>query len=112
VPASVEITHWAEAVRTWRVRDLGLLHRLEPLTVIDRANLEERYCFRPDQALHVIAVRTWKLARPVTVPQKQEYLGCRSWVSLDEEIDIAGSTAALDGEALERQIERVNQVLS
>src|SRR5438045_1334064 len=112
VPASVDISHWAEAVRTWRVRDLVLLDRLEPLTVMDRANLEERYRFRPDQALHVIAVRAWKLAQPVSVPQKQEYLGCRSWVSLDEEIDIEGSIRALDEEMLSREIQRVDWVLS
>src|SRR5438046_990246 len=112
VPASVDITHWAEAVRTWRVRNLALLDRLEPLTVMDRANLEERYRFRPDQALHVIAVCAWKLGRAVTVPQKEEYLGCRSWVSLDEEIDIEGSIRALDEETLNREIERVDGVLS
>src|ERR1051325_4779109 len=105
VPPSVDITHWAEAVRTWRVRELARLDRLAPVTVMDRATLEERYRFRPDQALHVIAVRAWKLAHPVTVPQKQEYLGCRSWVSLDEEIDVDGSTAALPEAELAQRIE-------
>ena len=112
VPASVDITHWAEAVRTWRVRDLALLERLEPLTVMDRANLEERYRFRPDQALHVIAVRAWKLARPATVPQKEAYLGCRSWVSLDEEIDVDGSTAALSEADLAQRIDEVEAAVN
>jgi hypothetical protein len=111
VPEAIDITHWAEVVRTWRFTDLEQLYRLEPLTVIDRPNLEERYRFRPDQALHVIAVRTWKLAAPMTVPQKQSYLGCRSWVSLDEEIDIEGSIVALSDERLAREIERVNAAL-
>jgi len=111
VPEAIDITHWAEVVRTWRVADVEQLYRLEPLTVIDRANLEERYRFRPDQALHVIAVRTWRLAAPTSVPQKPAYLGCRSWVSLDEEIDVQGSTAALAEDALRREIERVHAAL-
>jgi|ERR1051325_4811865 hypothetical protein len=111
VPESVTITHWAEVVKTWRVRDLEVL---EPLTIMDRASLETRYRFRPDQALHVIAVKAWKLAQPATVPQKEAYLGCRSWVSLDEEIDVDGSVAALaDGELAERiaEVERVLPII-
>jgi hypothetical protein len=111
VPESVTITHWAEAVKTWRVRELDVLARLEPLTVMDRPNLEERYRFRPDQALHVIAVRTWKLAEPVTVPQKEPYLGCRSWVSLDEEIEIEGSSPAIGQAELEAKIAEVDRVI-
>lgn len=112
VPESVDITHWAEAVRTWRTREPEVLERLEPLTIMDRASLEERYRFRPDQALHVIAVRAWKLPHPATIPQKQAYLGCRSWVSLDEEIDVDGSIAALDEGALARKIEDVESAVN
>ena len=38
--ASVTITHWCEAVRTWSLRDLDLLYRLEPLVVMPRATLD------------------------------------------------------------------------
>src|ERR1700755_1192312 len=41
--ASVTITHWCEAVRTWSLRDLDLLYRLEPLVVMPRATLDARY---------------------------------------------------------------------
>ncbi|HKO55546.1 MAG TPA: DUF1802 family protein [Thermoanaerobaculia bacterium] len=109
VPESVTITHWAEAVKTWRMREV---EPLVPLTVMNRAALEERYRFRPDQALHVIAVKTWKLAEPVTVPQKESYLGCRSWVSLDEEIDITGSAAVMEDAELNARIGDVERTMS
>lgn len=110
VPETVTITHWAEVARTWRVRE-GL-ERLEPLTIMDRASLETRYRFRADQALHVIAVRAYRLPEPVTIPQKEAYLGCRSWVSLDEEIEIDGSTPALGEDALVAKIGEVERQLS
>ena len=66
-PESIPITHWAEVVRTWQVRDLETLRRLEPLVALDRATLETRYRFRPDQAINVIAVRTWRLPKPAHV---------------------------------------------
>ena len=104
---AIPITHWCEVVRTWEVRDLETLLRLEPLVALDRKTLETRYRFRQDQAIHVIAVRTWALARPATVAMTDAYEGCRSWVSLDEEIDIDGSQAVLTTEQLQSKIDDV-----
>jgi len=80
--------------------------------VFDQQTLETRYRFRSDQAVHVIAVRTWALARPVRVAMTEAYAGCRSWVSLDEEIDIDGSRPALGDAALQAKIDQVSTALS
>ena len=111
-PTAVPISHWCEAVRTWEVRDLDALLRLEPLVAFDRKTIETRYRFRPDRAAHVIAVRTWALPKSVTVPLTDAYAGCRSWVSLDEEIDIDGSRAVLTNEQLQSKIDQVSSLLS
>ena len=110
-PAEVPITCWAEVVRSWRIGDPERLQRLAPLVVLDRASLESRYRFRPDQALHVLAIRTWTLAHPKPVRMQPSYSGCRSWVSLDEEIDIDGSTPALREEELQARIGEVDRLL-
>ena len=109
---AVPITHWAEVVRTWQVRDLEMLYRLEPLVAMDRATLDTRYKFRPDQAINVIAVRAWRLAEPANIVMTEAYGGCRSWVSLDEEIDIDGSVPALSEAALQAKIESVDALLA
>ena len=109
---SVTITHWAEAVRTWSVQDLDVLRRLQGLVDIPRETLEARYRFRSDQALHVIAVRTWRLAEPVVVQFRAEYAGCRSWISIEEEVDVEGSTPALPAEELGRRIDAVESLLA
>jgi hypothetical protein len=111
-PSAVPISHWCEAVRTWEVRDLDALLRLEPLVAFDRKTIETRYRFRPDQAAHVIAVRTWALPKSTTVPLTEAYAGCRSWVSLDEEIDIDGSRAVLTDEQLQSKVDQVSSLLS
>lgn len=111
VPDVVPITHWAEVVRTWRVRDFEALCRLEPMVVFDRDTLETRYRFRPDQALHVIAVRAYALPKPAHVKMHEGYGGCRSWVSVDEEIDIDGSTPVLHHGELNDRIERIDALL-
>lgn len=108
---SVEITHWAEAVRTWSVRELDILRRLEEFVDIPRDTLEARYRFRPDQALHVVAVRVWRLPAPAVVQFREEYAGCRSWISIEEEVDVDGSAPVLPAEELGRRIDEVESVL-
>lgn len=111
-PATIPITHWAEVERTWRVRDLELLYALEPFVVFDRSTLETRYRFRSDQAIHVVAVRAYKLATPASVAMTEAYAGCKSWVSLDEEIDVDGSTPVLTEAELAARIDDVDRLLA
>jgi hypothetical protein len=111
-PSHVPITHWAEVVKTWQIRDAAMLPRLDALTVLDSAAIETRYRFRPDQAINVIAVRAHRLANPIDLVMKPEYSGCRSWVSIDEEIDIDGSVAALRDDALDAQINAIDVLLT
>jgi hypothetical protein len=110
-PNEVAITHWAEVVRTWRIRDAALLERLAPFTIVDSENLITRYKFRADQALHLIAVRAFRLPHPVTIQVTPEYAGCRSWVSLDDEIDVDGSTAVLGEAELAAKVEAIDAEL-
>jgi hypothetical protein len=99
-------------VKTWQIREAAMLDRMESLTLLDREAIETRYRFRSDQAINVIAVRAYRLARPADVVMKAEYSGCRSWVSIDEEIDIDGSAPALSDDALDAQINAIDALLT
>lgn len=109
---SVTITHWCEVVRTWSIRDLDLLHRVAPLVAIPEDTLEARYRFRPDQALHVIGVRVYALPRAAGVVFRDEYAGCKSWLSVDEEIDISGSIPVISEAALQAKLGAIDSLLT
>ena len=111
-PRAVPVTHWCEVVRTWRVRDLDALYRLEPLVVFDRATLETRYRFRADQAIHVIGVRTYRLPRHAVIAMNDNYAGCRSWVSIDEEVEVDGSVPVLSEAELAARLAKVDELLA
>jgi len=111
-PTHVRITHWAAVRKTWQIRESWLLPSLESLTILDRDAIDTRYRFRPDQAINVIAVRAYKLAAPADVVMKPEYAGCRSWVSVDEEIDIDGSVPALEEHEMRSRIAAVDALLA
>lgn len=109
---SVAITHWVEVVRTWSVRESELLEKLQPFAGIPRETLEARYRFRPDQALYVIAVRTFALPRPAQVRYTENYGGCRSWISVDEEIDVTGSRPVLGESELQARVDQIDALLA
>jgi hypothetical protein len=109
---SVSVTHWCEVVQTWSVRNAAMLDALEPLVVMPRETLDARYNFRPDQALYVIGVRTWKLAQPATVRFRDEYGGCKSWVSVDEEIDVEGSWPVISDALLQAKLDAIETLLA
>jgi hypothetical protein len=100
----VEITHWCEVVQTWTTRDRDAVAQLEPFVAIPRDTLEARYRFRPDQALHIIAVRTFALPRPARIAFHDAYSGCLSWISIDDEIDVEGSRPVLSETELQEKI--------
>jgi hypothetical protein len=109
---SVTITHWCEVVRSWTIAEAELLERLAPLVVMPQETLAARFRFRPDQALHVLAVRTWQLAHSAQVRFRESYGGCKSWISIDDEIDFDGSRAVLSERELSAKIESVEHLLT
>jgi hypothetical protein len=111
-PRDVTISHWCEVARTWRVRERETLYALAPHVVMPRETLEARYRFRPDQALYVIGVRAFALAQPRTIAVTPAYLGCRSWVSVDDEIDVDGSRQALPDAELDARFAEIAQIVS
>ena len=71
--------------------------RLEDMRPLDAAHiwaspyLEKRYSYRPDLPLFVVVLRLYRLGTEGEIPEIRSYAGCRSWVGLDQEIDLSGA---------------------
>ena len=109
---TVPITTWCEVAHTWRLTDVDTLHRLEPLVVMDRATLDTRFRFRTDQAINIIAVRAFRLPHPVRIAARAAYEGCRSWISIDDEIGVDGSIAVLTEGDVRARIASIDALLT
>lgn len=110
-PPVLPVDTWCEVVREWSIRDLDRLLALDPYLIFTSETIRERYRFREDQAVHIVAVRAWRLPQVHHVIAKEEYAGCKSWVSIDEEINVDGSTAALQPEAFEDRLAVIDDIL-
>lgn len=83
----------------------------EDLHIWNQSLIDMRYNYRPDLPITVLAVRAAVLARPVRIPDRPSYAGCKSWVHLTEEIDVAGHQLVLsDGEYETRRNQLVSRL--
>lgn len=58
--------------------------------------IRKRYAYKSDRPLFVLIVRAYRLAVPVRTLESPRYAGCRSWVDLDEDIDVQAAAPVLD----------------
>jgi|SRR5690242_7652028 len=58
--------------------------------------IDMRFNYRPQNPLYLLLVRAYRLQQPVTIENTPAYAGCKSWVPLENPIEISGATAALD----------------
>lgn len=101
---------WGEVVRVYRVEDLEKLTQLTAHVIFTEQTIRDRYAFRPRQAMHVLALRAFRLPAPVVLPPRDEYAGCRSWIDVDS-VSIDGSLQVLDDAELARRLGEIDQLL-
>src|SRR3954451_21781431 len=80
---AIRIEGWADIVGVATVTEPEALDALDGKVVWSRAYVETRYRWKARDPLHVLALRVHRLTDPVTVPYRDEYGGCTSWVDLD-----------------------------
>lgn len=99
----VRIDSYAVVEQVVQATDLARLHKLESFHIWTPAYVDLRYQYKPENPLSGLLVRVYRLPRPVEFEETKAYRGCKSWVTLDFEVDTAGRTPVLsDGEFLER----------
>lgn len=67
--------------------------------------IDMRFNYKPQNPLYVLIVRGYRLAEPATIHTTPIYAGCKSWVPLDQPIDIRNAQPALS----ESDFDRVRQ---
>jgi hypothetical protein len=92
---ALRIEGWAEVVGVATISDADVLEALDSKFVWTRAYAETRLSWKHRQPLWVLALRASRLLDPLSVPLRDEYAGCSSWV---EVADLPSDPAALPSE--------------
>jgi hypothetical protein len=102
---------YATAERVIEVLHLESLRRLADEHVFTWPAVERRFHYRRP-GLHVIAVRVYRLARPLVVPNLFRYDGCRSWVTLESALPVTDAQPVLDDPAFGRRLAILDEALA
>lgn len=106
-PEHIYLRGYGEAARIFAVPSRRQLDALNDLYLWDAPLLDMRFAYRPERPLYLVVVRAFALPKPVTIANTLEYAGCKSWVPLNESVDVSGATPALSDPQLEPLINRI-----
>lgn len=100
-PGALRIGVWTEVTDAFELTEPADLAALTSFHMWSDAYAEERLRWRPKKPLHVLLVRAYRLATPLTLPYEARYGGCTSWVDLATAPDLAGRAPVLDAAGYE-----------
>lgn len=107
----VSISLYAEVAAIWRIADLGQLKLLAPLHVLAWSTIESRFHYKKNLWLEVLLLRAFQLPKMIYIPELSEYAGCRSWVSLREEISSEDAVPVIKDAAFQELHQRLEALL-
>jgi hypothetical protein len=84
-PASrdIPVAGWADIVGVATTSDPEVLEALDGKVIWSREYVESRFSWKKRDPLWILALRVHRLVEPITVPFRESYAGCTSWVELD-----------------------------
>jgi hypothetical protein len=77
VTSFVKITHYGE------VSNLDRLKELEDFHIWTDDYVKTRFNYNPKKPLYLLLLRTYKLKKPITILNKPQWIGCKSWIQID-----------------------------
>ena len=107
----VRISAWAEVTDLFLTHDLDALLSLGDLYAWSEDYIRMRMAYKPRKPMNVVIVRTYGLGRSVDVPVLEHFAGCKSWVPIDDTIEVDRSAPALDATKHDAVVDRVASVL-
>lgn len=80
---SIRVEGWADVVGVVTITDPDELAKLGSRFIWTTDYAASRLSWKKRDPLWVLALRAHRLLEPITVPWREEYRGCTSWVELD-----------------------------
>jgi hypothetical protein len=101
----------AEVAGAYLVTSVDTLRALRPFHIWSDAIVEERlHRWRREQA-HALVVRVSALSTPARRPNLPSYAGCKSWINVEEPVDVSGATPVLDDRSFAGLKQRIKAIL-
>ncbi len=111
---AITLPGWADIVGVATITDPDDLARIGSKFIWTVDYAESRLKWKRRDPLWILAMRAYRLAEPITIPWREEYGGCTSWVPVDGVPDDPAelpSEPALSGESFTSRLKLVTNDL-
>jgi hypothetical protein len=111
---AIRIEGWADVVGALTITDPDVLAKIDGKMIWTGDYAASRLSWKRRDALWVLAMRVHRLDEPITVPFRDEYGGCTSWVDLDglpDDPSTLASEPAMSNESFDARVTMVENDL-
>jgi len=110
-PATITLSLAAEVTDVVQLKSRAQMDALDAEHVWTPPLIDMRFSYRPNNPLYLLLVRVYRLPAAVTLANAPVYAGCKSWVPLEQAIDVGAAQAVLTDEQYARRRRSVLDVL-
>jgi hypothetical protein len=110
-PTRVRIDTFAELTDQFEVTEPWQVEAVQEHYCWSLQYAEERLRWKPRHPLLVLAVRAYRLAEPREIEPRPEHGGCKSWLTLAEDVPTAGMVPVLDEATYQARVRSVRAAL-
>ena len=112
IPGLLTLGYWCRVTDTFEVREDTALNALSGHHIWTDDYAQRRLHWRPTQPLTVALLRVYELQQPQAVPVLDEYVGCKSWVELGQDLPLGYMSPALKDDEYESKAGVIREALS
>jgi hypothetical protein len=102
-PQAVRIECYAVVEAIQVARDEAQVQAMARECIWNADYIRDRFNFNPYDPLYLLALRVYRLPAPIALPMRPEYVGCKSWVTLEPALSTAGAIPALSDAEFEQR---------
>jgi hypothetical protein len=110
-PDSVTLQAWAMIDWVFQVTEADQVAALLPYHIWTERFVTERLRWKMQQPLYVLLLRVYRLANAVQLTWQAAYGGCRSWIELQNSLEISQADPALDQARYQAQVQQIQAIL-
>ncbi len=102
---------FCELVEVVEISEEYQIRALDPFHIWSKQFSVKRFNWKPRHPLKLMIVRAYRLDSPVTVAVDDSYAGCKSWVELIDDIDLANVSPALSDNEFAARVSKIHEAL-
>ena len=108
---TIRIDLVCDVAAVWSVDELDRLDGIAGEHGLAPGAVASRFHYRNEPGVQVVAVRVSRLRERVEIPEVRRYLGCVSWVALDEPISTEASTPVVSDADFTKRVAELARIL-